>query len=374
MRSLCQDMSKTFAKLLGVPGPERYISDLESQRTATGLRTPKSPGRVLGRVPGKRGLLGGLLGAVPFLWFSKETGSTLPGTFGDLGVLSPVALCCPCPARGPKPPENSSSWPKVGPKVGSGVPLQVGQKYRNLCTFDLLLTYFQGPSETYFRTYFWSNAWIFRGFGGFWEDKGNISPVAVRWDSNFRRCLGWISGPQGLRDSWSQDFHFLLQRTPGAPRKVSSERGLWRAHWRGHWRVLVLVGRRTLPNPFKKRPSRTLENLSIHSAAHMGSSSRRAAWLGAHPPPSIRSFEKGLADRGGWREEILERPEIQASFLYLFSYAPLGEGGHISGDVFGFFWGACLSPTPSRQPLFETGVSRALHPKDPVILKILRSY
>ena len=29
----------------------------------------------------------------------------------------------------------------------------------------------------------------------------------------------------------------------------------------------------------------------------------------------IRSFEKGLAGRGGWREEILQRPEIQASFL-----------------------------------------------------------
>ena len=51
--------------------------ELESQRPATGLRTPKSPkvpGRVLGRVPGKKGLLGGLLGAVPFLCFSKETG------------------------------------------------------------------------------------------------------------------------------------------------------------------------------------------------------------------------------------------------------------------------------------------------------------
>ena len=43
------------------------ILTLESQRPATGLRTPKSPkvpGRVLGRVPGKRGLLGGLLGAM----------------------------------------------------------------------------------------------------------------------------------------------------------------------------------------------------------------------------------------------------------------------------------------------------------------------
>ena len=47
-------------------------------------------------------------------------------------------------------------------------------------------------------------------------------------------------------------------------------------------------------------------------------------------------------------------PEIQASFLYPFSYAPLGEGGHISGKLFGLFLGVRLSPTPSRQPLFET--------------------
>ena len=84
-------------------------------------------------------------------------------------------------------------------------------------------------------------------------------------------------------------------------------------------------------------------------------------------------FEKGLAGRGGWREEILQRPEIQASFLYHFSYAPLGEGRHISKELFGSFWAVCLSPTPSRQPLFETsethnhsctrvrGPPRALH-------------
>ena len=47
-------------------------------------------------------------------------------------------------------------------------------------------------------------------------------------------------------------------------------------------------------------------------------------------------------------------PEIQASFLYLFSYAPLGEGGHITGERFFAIFGVCLSPTPSRQPLFET--------------------
>ena len=67
---------------------------------------------------------------------------------------------------------------------------------------------------------------------------------------------------------------------------------------------------------------------------------------------SFRSFEKGLADRGGWRDEILHMPEIQASFMYPFSYAP--KGGHTSGKRFWLFFGICLSPTPSRQPLFET--------------------
>ena len=43
---------------------------------------------------------------------------------------------------------------------------------------------------------------------------------------------------------------------------------------------------------------------------------------------TLRSFEKGLAVRGGWREEILPMPDILASFLYLFSYAPLGERRH----------------------------------------------
>ena len=67
----------------------------------------------------------------------------------------------------------------------------------------------------------------------------------------------------------------------------------------------------------------------------------------------FRSFEKGLADRGGWREETLQRPEIQASFLYPSSYAPLGERGHISGELFwalfgGLFVANSLPPTPFR--------------------------
>ena len=32
----------------------------------------------------------------------------------------------------------------------------------------------------------------------------------------------------------------------------------------------------------------------------------------------VRGFEKGLADRGDWGEEILPMPEIQASFCTVF--------------------------------------------------------
>ena len=65
--------------------------------------------------------------------------------------------------NGYKAPENSSRS-KVGLKVGFGGSLKVGQKYRNLSTFDLLLTYFQGPPETYFRTYL--------NFPGLWGPLG----------------------------------------------------------------------------------------------------------------------------------------------------------------------------------------------------------
>ena len=68
----------------------------------------------------------------------------------------------------------------------------------------------------------------------------------------------------------------------------------------------------------------------------------------------LRKGVGGQMDKGGWREEILERPEIQASFLYLFSYALLGQGAHISGECVLALWEVYLSPTPSRQPLFET--------------------
>ena len=68
-----------------------------------------------------------------------------------------------------------------------------------------------------------------------------------------------------------------------------------------------------------------------------------------HPLKNERSFEKGLADRGGWREEILHMPGIQASFLYPFSYAPLGEEDTFLENVFGSFWGfVCRQPPPAN--------------------------
>ena len=76
--------------------------------------------------------------------------------------------------------------------------------------------------------------------------------------------------------------------------------------------------------------------------------------------PSVRGFEKGLADRGGWREEILPVPEIQASFCILLPIPPLGEDGHNSGQQFCCVWGPVSRPTPSRQPLFETSESSVM--------------
>ena len=78
------------------------------------------------------------------------------------------------------------------------------------------------------------------------------------------------------------------------------------------------------------------------------------AFLRSLGDANFRGFEKGLADGGGWREEILPMPEIQASFLHSFSYPSFRRRGTLSGDLFlAAFW-ALLVANPSRQPLFET--------------------
>ena len=56
---------------------------------------------------------------------------------------------------------------------------------------------------------------------------------------------------------------------------------------------------------------------------------------------SDNCIEKGLADRRGWHGEILRMPGIQASCLHPFAYAPLGEGGHNSGEQLWLSFGPC---------------------------------
>ena len=47
-----------------------------------------------------------------------------------------------------------------------------------------------------------------------------------------------------------------------------------------------------------------------------------------------RKKSEGLADRGGWREEILPMPETDASFLHPFSLCPLGGRRTVGGKPF----------------------------------------
>ena len=63
--------------------------------------------------------------------------------------------------------------------------------------------------------------------------------------------------------------------------------------------------------------------------------------------------------------------EIEASFPYPFSYATLGEGDTFLENFFGLFLGVCLSPTPSRQPLFRVAQepNRKPEPSEPFFPK-----
>ena len=45
-------------------------------------------------------------------------------------------------------------------------------------------------------------------------------------------------------------------------------------------------------------------------------------------------------------------PEIEASFLYPFSYA-LGEGGHIAEELFGCFGGVVCCQPPLASPFLK---------------------
>ena len=64
---------------------------------------------------------------------------------------------------------------------------------------------------------------------------------------------------------------------------------------------------------------------------------------------SFRSFEKGLADRRGWREDILPMPQrMRPHSLHLLSYGPPRRRGTCSWRI---FWPVSLGlVTVCRQP------------------------
>ena len=70
----------------------------------------------------------------------------------------------------------------------------------------------------------------------------------------------------------------------------------------------------------------------------------------------VSSFEKGLAGRGGWREEILLMPTDSGLFPVLFFYATLRR----RGTIFAVFW--ALLARKAFQPEFGAyrGLARVL--------------
>ena len=77
-------------------------------------------------------------------------------------------------------------------------------------------------------------------------------------------------------------------------------------------------------------------------------------------PVDIRfdqKFRKGVGEQRGLARGNPWKARDSGLFSVPFFLCPLRRRGHISGEFFGLFWAVCLSPTPSRQPLFETSDS-----------------
>ena len=79
----------------------------------------------------------------------------------------------------------------------------------------------------------------------------------------------------------------------------------------------------------------------------------RATFWGGFVSPFCQKFRKGVGGQRGLARGNPLKARDSGLFSVPFSLPPLGEGGHISGELLGFFLGVRLSPTPSRQPLFE---------------------
>ena len=74
-------------------------------------------------------------------------------------------------------------------------------------------------------------------------------------------------------------------------------------------------------------------------------------------PDTLRSFEKGLADREDCREEILPMPEP-------FFLCPLRRRGTHFWITFLAVFGGCLSPTPPANPLSKSLIHMTPRPRN----------
>ena len=63
--------------------------------------------------------------------------------------------------------------------------------------------------------------------------------------------------------------------------------------------------------------------------------------LRARSVPRVRSFEKGWRTEGVGAKKSFPCQRLRPLFCTLFPMPPLGEGGHISGEYFGLFFGVC---------------------------------
>ena len=108
----------------------------------------------------------------------------------------------------------------------------------------------------------------------------------------------------------------------------------------------------TVPHPKRNRT----EQPRGHPATRKFQSRKASTYL-FYCQPFSQKFWKGLADRGGWRHEVLPMPRDQLFSASFFLWT------HLWRTVL-HVWGVCQSPTPSRQPLFETSDFRT-KPKCP---------
>ena len=94
--------------------------------------------------------------------------------------------------------------------------------------------------------------------------------------------------------------------------------------------------------------------------------SRQQVCFQGHTELFFRGFEKGLADRGGWRKDSFLCQRFRHLFCILFPIPPLVEGGHNSGE-FLLHLGPVSRQLPPANPFSKPLIfgPPPLHTEDP---------